>query len=164
MNMLHEHMNETADIMDGYTVGRLFVDLDAAEVGLQDDQGRIILLTPNHFIDVRNGEHYEQLTLAQVLAAVTTEGWPGYAGLYGRIKLKNVLTGGRYMKTEELKLGERIRIKEGHASGYGGRTGRIMAIEVTADIGEPLLIRLDPKDIEPAPDDLLPPGWEEVNI
>ncbi|UQZ32354.1 hypothetical protein C2I18_01585 [Paenibacillus sp. PK3_47] len=35
------------------------------------------------------------------------------------------------MKCEELNPDARVRIKEGHPSGYGGRTGKIVAIEVT---------------------------------
>lgn len=68
------------------------------------------------------------------------------------------------MRIEDLHLKSRVLIKEGHSSGYGGRTGRITAVEVTVDIGEPLLIRIDPGALEIMPEDPLPPGWEEVDI
>jgi hypothetical protein len=68
------------------------------------------------------------------------------------------------MKSEELSQGRRIRIKDGHPSGYCGRNGRIIAIKVLVDIGEPLLISVDLEAIEVVPEDSLPPGWEEVEI
>jgi len=68
------------------------------------------------------------------------------------------------MRTEELKQGMRVQIAADHKSGYGSRTGRIIAVEVTVDIGEPLLIRIDSEALEEVPEDPLPPGWEEVEI
>ncbi|WP_438490996.1 hypothetical protein [Paenibacillus sp. IHBB 3054] len=68
------------------------------------------------------------------------------------------------MKIEELNPGGRIRIKEGHASDYGSRIGRIVAIEVTVDIGEPLLVRVNPEALEAVSEDPMPPGWEEVEV
>lgn len=65
------------------------------------------------------------------------------------------------MNIKDIDPNSRVRISAGH---WKGRTGRIKSIEVVVDIGEPLLIRLDPKDLEPVPEDPLPPGWEEVNI
>ncbi|KTD85779.1 hypothetical protein [Paenibacillus etheri] len=68
------------------------------------------------------------------------------------------------MKSEELSQGRRIRIKDGQPNGYGSRTGRLVAIEVIVDIGEPLLLRVGPEALEVVPEDPLPPGWEEVEI
>ncbi|WP_313640329.1 hypothetical protein [Paenibacillus sp.] len=68
------------------------------------------------------------------------------------------------MEAKELTLGGRIRIKKGHPNGYGDRKGRLVAIEVIVDIGEPLLLRVDPEALEVVPEDPLPPGWEEVEV
>ncbi|WP_150273654.1 hypothetical protein [Paenibacillus tepidiphilus] len=87
--MLSEHMRETADIIAGYTVGRLVVDLAAGSVSLQHDDGSLLLLRDQHHIEIRNGDQYQHLTADQALAAVTAEGWPGYAGLYCRVRLNS---------------------------------------------------------------------------
>ncbi|WP_052098097.1 hypothetical protein [Paenibacillus stellifer] len=83
---INEHMKETADIMSGYITGRLVVDLDDRSVGLQKHDGSLIPLSSACIIEVRNGSLYEPLTITQALTAVTVEGWPGYAGLYARVK------------------------------------------------------------------------------
>ncbi|MEK5415912.1 hypothetical protein [Paenibacillus sp. FSL L8-0708] len=68
------------------------------------------------------------------------------------------------MKVEELTLGVRVRITYGfHIS----KIGIVIAKgtqTVLLDIGEPLLISELPEYLEPAPEDPLPPGWEEVEI
>ncbi|WP_025692308.1 hypothetical protein [Paenibacillus zanthoxyli] len=78
------------------------------------------------------------------------------------------------MNLDEIKPGLRVRIATDHTSGYGSRTGRVVAVgtfEVNlykigalVDIGEPLLIIVEPEALDHAPEDPLPPGWEEVDI
>lgn len=56
----------------------------------------------------------------------------------------------------------RVRIAANHQSGYGSRTGRVVAvgtfggsymIGALVDIGEPLLAIIEPEGLEPAPDE-----------
>ncbi|MBT2287963.1 hypothetical protein J7E73_02230 [Paenibacillus albidus] len=78
------------------------------------------------------------------------------------------------MKWEELKPGMPVRIAAGHESGFGGRKGRVLAIGTfegynkrigaLVDIGEPLLLIIEPEALEPVPKDPLPPGWEEFEV
>ncbi|BCG57500.1 hypothetical protein [Paenibacillus sp. URB8-2] len=71
------------------------------------------------------------------------------------------------MNINDITPGQRVLIAENHPSGYGGRTGRVLAKgtrTVLIDIGEPLLASIEPEYLEPAPDDPLPPGWEEVDV
>ncbi|MNB71351.1 hypothetical protein D3C75_179140 [compost metagenome] len=68
------------------------------------------------------------------------------------------------MKAEELTLGVRVRITDGF---HIGKIGIVIAKgtqTVLLDIGEPLLISVLPGNLKPAPEDPLPPGWEEVEI
>ncbi|MEK4449950.1 hypothetical protein [Paenibacillus sp. FSL L8-0506] len=68
------------------------------------------------------------------------------------------------MKAEELTFGLRVRIIDGF---HIGKIGIVIAKgtqTVLLDIGEPLLINVLPKHLEPAPKYPLPPGWEEVEI
>lgn len=68
------------------------------------------------------------------------------------------------LKIEELELGVRVHIKEGF---HIGKIGIVIAKgtqTVLLDIGEPLLISELPEYLEPAPEDPLPPGWEEMEV
>jgi hypothetical protein len=68
------------------------------------------------------------------------------------------------VKAEELTFGLRVRIIDGF---HIGKIGIVIAKgtqTVLLDIGEPLLISEPPEHLEPAPEDPLPPGWEEVEI
>ncbi|OME23433.1 hypothetical protein [Paenibacillus odorifer] len=68
------------------------------------------------------------------------------------------------MKAEELTLGVRVRITDGF---HIGKIGIVIAKgtqTVLLDIGEPLLISMLPAHLEKAPEDPLPPGWEEFEI
>lgn len=68
------------------------------------------------------------------------------------------------MKIEEITLGIQVRITYGfHIS----KIGIVIAKgtqTVLLDIGEPLLISVLPAHLEKAPEDPLPPGWEEFEI
>lgn len=78
------------------------------------------------------------------------------------------------MKWDELKRGLPVRIAAGHESGFGGRSGKVVAvgtfegyskrIGALIDIGEPLLLILEPEALEEAPEDPPPPGWEEFDV
>ncbi|WP_064202820.1 hypothetical protein [Brevibacillus brevis] len=85
MIFLSEHMKETADIMAGYTTGRLFVE--NGTVGIQRSNGEEIYLGKRDHIEVRNGDEYQPVTTREALAAKTVEGWSLYAGLYARVTL-----------------------------------------------------------------------------
>lgn len=66
------------------------------------------------------------------------------------------------MNLNDITPGLRVRINTGH---WINRTGTVLAIgakTVLIDIGEPLLINEPPEHLEPAPEDPLPPGWEEI--
>lgn len=68
------------------------------------------------------------------------------------------------MKLEDVTLGARVSITDGH---WKDRTGTVIAIgtrTILLDIGEPLLISELPEHLEPAPEDQLPQGWEEFDI
>lgn len=78
------------------------------------------------------------------------------------------------MKWEELKSGLSVRIVQGHTSGFGGRRGKVEAIGTfdgiskrtgaLIDIGEPLLVIIEPEGLEEVSEDPLPPGWEEFEV
>lgn len=68
------------------------------------------------------------------------------------------------MNFSEITIGIRVRITVGF---HLGKIGTVLAKgteTVLLDIGEPLLISEPPEHLEPAPEDPLPPGWEEVEI
>ncbi|MNM10415.1 hypothetical protein D3C76_1773010 [compost metagenome] len=78
------------------------------------------------------------------------------------------------MKFEDLKPGMQIRIAANHISGYGGRTGKVIAIGTfeggpkrigaLVDINEPCLLVIEPDDLDPVEPDPLPPGWAEFEV
>ncbi|MNC34995.1 hypothetical protein D3C75_834600 [compost metagenome] len=77
------------------------------------------------------------------------------------------------MNLKDITPGLPVRIAADHPSGHGSRTGRVVAvgtfegshmISVLVDIGEPLLVIIEPEALEPAADEPLPPGWEEFDI
>lgn len=68
------------------------------------------------------------------------------------------------MNFSEITIGIRVRIITGF---HTGRIGIVLAKgtqTVLLDIDEPLLINEPLEHLEPAPEDPLPPGWEEVEI
>lgn len=84
MIFLSESMKATADIIAGFTTGRLFVE--NGTVGLQRSNGEEIYLGERDHIEVRNGDEYQPVTTREVLTVKTVEGWALYAGLYARVK------------------------------------------------------------------------------
>lgn len=85
---LHNHIQDTISIMDGYTIGRLIHDKGKVFLALEICE--VILLSDKFLIEVRNGDEYMPVTFNQVLNAKNEVGWPLMAGLDARIKLKNV--------------------------------------------------------------------------
>jgi len=77
-------LKQTADIIAGYKTGSLVIE--SGIVSLQDDAGKLTVLTKRDYIEVRNGCLYEPITLSHALAAVTPEDWPLYGGMYARVK------------------------------------------------------------------------------
>ncbi|MED4754612.1 hypothetical protein [Brevibacillus choshinensis] len=82
---LSDHLKETADIMAGYTTGRLFVE--NGTVGIQSSNGEEFYLGEGDHIEVRNGDFFQQITSREALTAKTVENWPIYAVLYVRVML-----------------------------------------------------------------------------
>jgi hypothetical protein len=72
------------DRMDGFEVGTAVVENNKGF--LQRDNGELIELNSKDHIEVLNGDEYEGISLETLINTKTTEGWPGYAGLYCRIK------------------------------------------------------------------------------
>lgn len=68
------------------------------------------------------------------------------------------------MKLDEITIGLRVRIYASHWSERYGIVLDIGSKTILIDIGEPLLISEPPEHLEPAPEDPLPPGWEEFEI
>ncbi|WP_438497209.1 hypothetical protein [Paenibacillus sp. IHBB 3054] len=78
------------------------------------------------------------------------------------------------MKWEELKPGLPVRIAAGHESGFGGRSGKVVAvgtfegyskrIGALIDIGEPLLMVIEPEALEEEPKNPSTLGWEEFDL
>ncbi|WGV58379.1 hypothetical protein QIH01_23300 [Brevibacillus brevis] len=90
MIFLSEHMKETADIMAGYTTGRLFIE--NRTVGIQRSNGEEIYLSERDRIEVYNGEEYQLVSTNEVLTVKTVEGWALYAGLYARVEREGTST------------------------------------------------------------------------
>lgn len=68
------------------------------------------------------------------------------------------------MNLSNIKQGDHVRITAGHWIDRIGTVSQIGDKTIVIDIGEPLLISEPPEHLEPAPEDPLPPGWEEVEI
>ena len=59
---------------------------------------------------------------------------------------------------------KRVRVKRGHWKGRTGVIVRADHLTAVVDIGEPLYVRVPLSNLEPAPDDPAPDGWEEVDV
>lgn len=72
---------------DGYTTGRLIVE--NGEVSLQTSANDMMPVTTDTVIEVYGeGIGYTRITHRQALDAISTDGWPLFAGLDARIKTK----------------------------------------------------------------------------
>lgn len=77
------------------------------------------------------------------------------------------------MNLKDITPDLRVQIAADHPSGHDSRTGRVVAvgtfegsytIGALVDIGEPLLVIIEPEALELAPEEPLPPGWEEFEV
>ncbi|MNI75054.1 hypothetical protein D3C73_1311790 [compost metagenome] len=81
------------------------------------------------------------------------------------------------MRFEDLHVGLRVRIAEGHGSGYGGMQGVVIGVgeSVTLDkkqvikgasveLGGVFLVLVEAEYLEPAPEGNLPTGWSEFEV
>ncbi|WP_339316842.1 hypothetical protein [Paenibacillus sp. FSL R10-2734] len=68
------------------------------------------------------------------------------------------------MKIKDLKQGIGVQIIAGHWKDRIGTICQFAFGKIIIDIGEPLLISEPPEYLELAPEDPLPPGWEEVEV
>lgn len=75
-------LRQTADILDGWLVGRLVIDQLAC---VELDNGNLIPVATGNILEVRNGEKWQRLGLDD-FTRTTVEGWPAYAGLDARMK------------------------------------------------------------------------------
>jgi hypothetical protein len=98
--MLNDHIKETIDRVDGYTIGTLVVD--GNDVSLQLNNGAFLMLDNTYSIEVRNGSDYVKVTVQDAIRAKTDAGWPLYAGLYAKVKKA------QYMKASSKQIDHRI--------------------------------------------------------
>jgi hypothetical protein len=84
MEYLSNHIKETIDRVDGFQTGTLIVE--EGKVSLLQSDNTEIKLDDTFSIEVRNDNLYEKLSIETILNTLTVEGWPGYAGLYARVK------------------------------------------------------------------------------
>lgn len=89
--MLNDHIKQTVRTIDAflerYTLGTLIVDGDT--VSLETGRGEIVL-DETYVIEVLGGEKYHPITYDQARNAMSSDGWPLYAGLEARAKKKEV--------------------------------------------------------------------------
>ena len=81
MEFLLRHIQQTADIADGWKAGRLVIENQ--QPFLQLDNGSI--LPADGIIEVKNGDYWQRLDSKDILCT-TVEGWPAYAGLDARMR------------------------------------------------------------------------------
>jgi hypothetical protein len=81
---LSESIKKTIDIVDGYTVGNSVVENGKGYIQL--NSGELIELQESDIIEVRSGDVYQRLELEVLINTKTNEGWPGFAGMYCRVK------------------------------------------------------------------------------
>ncbi len=82
MYPLLDSLRKTANILDGWLVGRLVID-QLAYVEL--DNGDLVPAAAVKILEVRNGDVWQQLTTDDFTRS-TFEGWPAYAGMEARMK------------------------------------------------------------------------------
>lgn len=80
MDLLIRSIEKTANIAAGYTVGTLVIENEQAYLQLDDNS----IVPIQGTIEVKNGDHWQRLTLADILRT-TSEGWPAYAGMDARV-------------------------------------------------------------------------------
>ena len=83
MEFLVRHIQRTADIAAGYTIGTLVIENH--QTHLQLENGSLVPIYNINTIEVKNGGNWQRLTPADILQK-TAEGWPAYAGMDARMK------------------------------------------------------------------------------
>lgn len=81
MEFLTRHIQRTADIAAGYTVGSLVIENQQAYLQLDNNA----IVPDQGTIEVKNGDQWQRLTPDDILRQ-TPEGWPAYAGMDARMK------------------------------------------------------------------------------
>lgn len=81
MFLLVNSLRKTADIIDGWTVGRLVIE---EGVFVQLDNGNLVPVETN-YLEVNNGGQWQNLRAADFMKT-TPEGWPAYAGMDARMR------------------------------------------------------------------------------
>ena len=84
MLSLIDHMKNTINIFDGYTVGTIVIQ--NRQPFLQLEIGEMIRLNDDFTIEIKNGDEYERVTTNDILNTFTVEGWHLFAGFNARIK------------------------------------------------------------------------------
>lgn len=82
-NSLNKSINAIDALLDGWTFGRLVIDINF--IGLQKEDGSLTPVPIRSILEVRNGDQWQRLT-PRDLAMVITGGWPAYAGLEARFR------------------------------------------------------------------------------
>ena len=80
MIFLIRHIEKTANIAGGFTVGTLVIESQG--VFLQLDDGSLVPATGK--VEVKNGGTWQTLALED-FSRITAEGWPAYAGMDARM-------------------------------------------------------------------------------
>lgn len=83
-NSINRSIAQIDSLLDGWTFGRLVVELNA--ISLQQEDSNIIPVPVGATLEVKNGDQWQCLS-ARDLAIVITEGWPAYAGLEARMRM-----------------------------------------------------------------------------
>lgn len=88
INSINKSINQIDALLDGWTFGRLVIDV--ATNGkliacLQKEDGEMIPIPTHTMLEVRNGDQWLRLTRMD-LYRKTVEGWPAYAGLEARMR------------------------------------------------------------------------------
>ncbi len=80
MIFLIRHIEKTANIAGGFTVGTLVIESQG--VFLQLDDGSLVPATGK--VEVKNGGTWQTLA-PEDFSRITAEGWPAYAGMDARM-------------------------------------------------------------------------------
>lgn len=81
MFLLVNSLRKTADIIDGWTVGRLVIE---DGIFVQLDNGNLVPVETN-YLEVNNGGQWQRLGVDD-FKKVTPEGWPAYASMDARMR------------------------------------------------------------------------------
>lgn len=83
LNSLQKSCNQIDALLDGWTFGRLVIELNA--ISLEQEDGNIIPVPVGAALEVKNGDQWTPVS-AEMLRARTREDWPAYAGLEARFR------------------------------------------------------------------------------